>query len=166
MPIQRYKENKYYTTLNSIYLGYRYRWYDVTSSTIPVPYFPKSEISTHENKLGYKQWRKIILCYFRQILNYLYEGNTFELPQQLGSIKLIKTNIPNVNKIKTIEAGKPIFYKSLHTYGYKPRVIWIKRGSRFLYSSFYKFNFTRKAWSIVSQRLLKDGSDILKLNDR
>lgn len=166
MATLKYKEDRYYTTLKTIYLGYRHKWYDVTSSTVPVPYFPKSEISEDVNKLTYKEWRKIILCYFRQVLNYLYDGNTFTLPQQLGSWKLVKVKTLGVDSFKSKKSKKLIYCKNLHTYGYKPRIMWLKRKSWFLYSTFYKFNFAKTAWMEVKRRLFEDGSTILNLDDR
>lgn len=166
MLTRKYKEDKYYVTLKSIYLGYRYKWYDVTSNTVPVPYFSKNEISTHEYKLTYKQWRKIIVCYFKEVFNYLYEGGTFVFPQALGTLTLTKTKTLGVNKRQTKLENKVVYFKNLHTYGYKPRIVWGKRGSWFTYGSFYKFNFTKNAWICLMERLKKDGSDILKLNDK
>ena len=156
---------RYFLTLSDVYLGYRYKYYDISSNTVPNPYFNKNEISDNEYKLTYKQWKAVILCYLRNILLYLLDGNDFKIPNKLGVWSLVKTKRLAINKYESKKQGKPIVCKNLHTYGYKPKILWYSSKADFKYKVFYYFNFVRPILSKLWYYYKDDGSQILKLKD-
>ena len=104
-----YKDKVKFITLKDLYLGYRHKWYDVNSSTVPIPYFNPNEVSNHEYALSYKEWKNYLQVYFNTILEHLREGNQFIMPHGLGTLKLIKFKSKYIDYIagrKALEEGK------------------------------------------------------------
>jgi hypothetical protein len=157
--------SRYFATLKHVYLGYRYKYYDVSSNTVPIPYFSKSEISEHEYKLTYSQWKKIIVCYLKNIYLYILDGNDFKIPAQLGVWSLVKTKRIAVNRMESVKQKKAVAGKNLHTYGYKPKLLWLSSKADFKFKSYYYFNFVKPIFSKLWHYYKEDGSQILKLKD-
>lgn len=84
--------------LPDIYLKYPYKTYDVTSSTIPYPYFPKEEITNEELTLSYKEWMELIQDYFALVRTEMASGKTFDIPNKLGHIAPIKYRRKGINR--------------------------------------------------------------------
>jgi hypothetical protein len=149
-------------TLRELYLGYSLKTRDIESKTIPVPYFPKSEITTHKHSLTYKEWKRIILIYFKHLVFYLMEtGFSYKIPSRLGLLQIRKyksKKIPDWGKTKEVYGTtkvKPIYYKNTHTSGYRPIIKWYRSGqeAKFKYKWYWRFNFTPKSWSTVSKAI-------------
>lgn len=124
----RYK----YISNKELYLGYRYKWYDATSNTVPKPYFPKKEISNHQYKLSFKEWNTIVDCYIEVLLEYLREGNLYTIPQGLGLLRLVKYKSRYIDYHKgrkalaegKIEKGTFISRENYNLDGYTFRLKW------------------------------------------
>lgn len=87
----RSHNDKYkFVSNKELYLGYRYKWYDTTSNTVPKPYFSKKDISEHKYKLTFKEWNEIVDCYIDVVLEYVREGNLYTIPHGLGLLGLVK----------------------------------------------------------------------------
>ncbi len=164
-------------TLKELYLQYEYKAYDIHSKSVPVPYFPKTEITDHKFTLTYKEWRKIIMTYIKYCILYLIDGNLFKIPDQLGTWRLLKrkckkrrvdlpTTIKRFGEInKTLPKGfkKKVYFHNHHTRGYTPYLKWLRREERLKYKWHWRFNLSRSNWSTISNKLLKDASYINKL---
>lgn len=83
-----------FRTVKDLYLFYRYKYYDSSSSTVPVPYFPKKDISTHEYKLTYKQWKSVVKVYFEVAIESMLTGDEFKIPFTMGRLYLAKIKMP------------------------------------------------------------------------
>jgi hypothetical protein len=160
-----YKGTGFFRELKDIYLGYRYKWMDVTSKTIPVPYFSRKEISDHEFKMTYQEWKKVIVCYLKNVFEYIVDGNTFPVPHKLGYLYLTKTKRKLIDRKKTGSEGKLVAKRLLHTYNYKPRVCWNTSRCDMPYKTLYKCKLVRTLWSKLMESYVEDGSQIMKLKD-
>jgi nucleoid DNA-binding protein len=113
-----------------IWLDYPYKKYPSNSNTIPLPYFPKTEITDTEYSLEKHEWHEIMDTYFDIVEDYLIQGNLFVIPKGLGSLKIYKTpnkrtsDIPAYrNKLKSIEETKErVFHNA-----YSPFLKWDRR---------------------------------------
>lgn len=160
-----YKSKGYFKELKDIYLGYTHKWMDITSNTVPIPYFSRKEISNHEYKLTFKQWKTIIQCYLKNVYEYIVDGNVFPLPNNMGNISITKTKRKLIDRKKTVKENKLVAVKLLSTYSYKPRIYWNVSRSEMKNKSFYKLILVRTRWSELMDRYKEDGSQILKLKD-
>lgn len=160
-----YNSKNFFMDLKDVYLGYTHKWMDVNSKTIPIPYFSRKEISEHEYKLTYSQWKKIIDCYIKNVFDYIFDGNTFPIPHGLGSFSITKTKRKLINRKQTSKQGKLVAVKLLTTYNYKPRICWNTAKLPITNKNFYKFILVRPLWSKVMEMYKEDGSQILKLKD-
>lgn len=149
-------------TLRELYLGYSFKFRDVTSKTISVPYFKKSEISNHKYKLTYKEWKNIIVCFFKYLSLYLLTGLEYKIPSRLGKLQLRKIRskkVPDWNKTRevygTTKGVTPIYHKNLHTNGFRPLIKWYRQGQngKFKYKWYWRFNFTKKTWKSLSNNI-------------
>lgn len=160
-----YTGKTYFKDLKDVYLGYSHKWMDVKSNTIPVPYFSRKEISNHEFKLSYKEWKVIIESYLKNLFLYIFDGNVFPIPHGLGFLSLTKTKRKMIDRKASAKVKSPVARKMLHTYGHKPRLYWNTKRSDLRYKSFYKFLLVRPLWSKMMDLYEEDGSQILKLKD-
>ena len=162
--------------IRNIYLHYRYKWYDVNSKTVPVPYFPKDQISEHEYKLKCTDWNNVLRIYFKEVIEELIAGKIVYMGK-LGALILLKRKSiakENKHKIKqeyhkseTKEVVK-YYYTNLHTGGYSPYIKWIRNqrsGCLLKHKEYYKFNFLDTVWEVVSKRFHKEPHLINNLKD-
>lgn len=171
--------NKNRITLKEIYLEYDYKYYDVTSSTVPIPYFPKKEIKEHKYSLTYKEWKKVVLVYLKYLVLYLMSGKCFDIPFHMGHLCLKKWK-PAKKKIdirktmnkygeinKTLPKGekKVVYHNNYHTRGYSPLLKWVRDQKKFPYKWHWRFGLSRKNWELISKELMEDSSMINRLID-
>ena len=161
-------------TLRELYLGYEFKYRDIESSTVPIPYFPKSEITETKYSLTFKQWKKIILIYFKHIVMYLITtGSRFKIPSRLGIFQMKKyrtKNSPDWAKTRVVYGTtrvKPIMFKNTHTQGYKPIIVWLRQGQngKFKYKWYWRFTLTKKSWKKVSDTIFNKLTTINKLQE-
>ena len=112
---------KKYISLIELYLHYRYKWYNINSNTIPIPYFPKTEISEHKYKLSKQEWVKIIYAYVDLLIELIIQGETIQLPLGLGYLQMIKRKV----KYDRLEGDYARFIMD-RLDGYSPKVTWLK----------------------------------------
>jgi hypothetical protein len=115
------KDRKRYITLQELYLFYRYKWYDINSSTVPTPYFPKSEISEHPYKLSKQEWLKVASTYIELLFQSLLSGIDYNIPLGLGNLAFNKVKIA-----RDRNANKYNEFIVRWCDGYFPRLIWNK----------------------------------------
>lgn len=159
-------------TLRDIYLGYSYKFRDIESKTIPIPYFPKDQITQHTHSLTYKEWKKIIQIYLKHLVLYLLTtGFKFKIPSRLGILQLKKyksKSTPDWGKTREVYGHtnvKPIMFKNTHTQGYKPIIKWYREGqnAKFKFKWYWRFNFTKKVWKTISTEIFSKLNTMNKL---
>jgi len=164
-------------TLKDLYLNYDYKWYDVNSTTIPVPYFNKKEIVEHDYTLSYKEWKNVIMVYFKYVMLYLISGKCFVIPNFLGDLCLKKwkpkgrrinlyateQKYGEYNKTVEKEDRKYIYHNNYHTGGYCPLLKWVRDRKQFAYKWHWRFDLTPHNWKFISKNLMKDASMINRL---
>lgn len=148
------KKIKEYVGKEEIFQGYRYRQRKITTNPntgkqlVWQPYIKKKDSSNHAFALTFDKWGEIIDDYFQVVADLCMEGHDIELPKGLGLIRLVR------KKGKAKVRGNKIF-RNLHTFGFKPRVVWLrKRDATFYHKFWFGFNFSRKIiWSRISKLL-------------
>lgn len=137
------KDRKKYITLMDLYLFYRYKWYDINSSTVPTPYFPKSEISEHAYKLSKQEWLIIVSTYIEALYQHLLQGYDYQLPLGLGNFSFRKVKIAR-------DRNENPYSEFIVRWcdGYFPKLVWNK------YQGAAKVKFKNK--SIFSVVILKN----------
>lgn len=115
-----YKNNSH-VTISDFFIMYPYRYYP-HSNTINIPYIPKHEqISNHKYSLTKKEYVLIIKTYFKYLMIYLLNGNTFTIPNFLGVFKMKKY------KSRWIHwAEKKTLKNSQSTQNYRSALVWVK----------------------------------------
>lgn len=108
--------------------------------------------------LSKKEFSELIYKFNKEIANLVLEGNIVELPQKLGYLmvagKKQKVVVVNdgkrkriyglaINRVKSRQKGKLIFYTNEHTGGIRYRFKWDKRLKPILFKNLYKF---RAVW--------------------
>lgn len=160
-------------TLRDIYLQYPYKCIDPNLKGVPIPYVKKSDISTHNDKLTFKEWKTIITIYLKHLFFYLIKsGLPYKLPHQMGRLQIRKRKClrrTNWYRSKKIDKDFNIIvnHKNLHTFGYSPRIKWYRKGINMKYKGLWKFNFLRgkgSVWETFSKELFKDKTLINKYN--
>lgn len=166
-------------TLRHLYLMYDYKWYDIYSSTVPVPYFPKSEISDHVYKLSFKEWKRIIVSYLKYLLLYLLAGSLFKIPSQLGRLcfRKKKSNgrrvdigrttreFGEINRTLPKEKRKFAYFNNHHTAGYTPYIKWLRDTEKLKYKWHWRFNISKRMWKKISNEIMKNPSIMNKFSN-
>jgi nucleoid DNA-binding protein len=171
-----YKNKVKYLTLKDLYLGYKYKWYDVESSTVPIPYFSKDEISDHEYALTYKQWKAILTDYFKTVLDHLKEGNRYKMAHGLGTIQLVKYENRHIDfkagqqamKEGRLEKGQFLRKKDYDLDGYAFKLKWFKtKKYGVVFRNKYLFNLwiPNNVYKELHRWFKADKSRIYKLSD-
>ena len=173
---KKYKRES--TTLKDIYLMYPHRTYDVSSSTVPRPYFPASEISDDANALPYKEWKLIIRTYFKYLLKYLIAGRDYKLGSRLGELHLrkykpkkkrgidfnkTKEKYGEINKTLPKGQKKVVYHMNHHTGGYHPFIKWDRTFTRFMFQWHWRFVLSERNFKIISNELKSDPTMIERL---
>ncbi len=145
-------------TLFDLYLRYSYK-YRNPRKNMGHYHFPLAEITRHKHSLEFKDWKKIVKCYFKHLYEYLKSGRSFKLPQSLGYLQLCKSKSARV--FRDFEAGKELMAKGelqkgefvkIRRYffnGYYPVLVWHKRhlpDSRFQNKEYLKVTLTSSVW--------------------
>lgn len=90
-------------TLETLYKHYPHRTPgNANPNTVPVPYIPKDQISTHEWALTYKDWLKVVKCYFKWLVRYLVQGYSYTVPQGFGTFTLEKKRVATRNYLAPV----------------------------------------------------------------
>jgi len=166
-------------TLKHLYLHYPHKTYDIHSNTVPVPYFPKKEISGHRWKLTYKDWKRIMGVYLKNLTKLLLSGKRTGIPSGLGDFQLrkykpvhrrinfkaTKEKYGEVNKSLPKGKKKIIYHNNRHTQGYCPIFQWYRFNKRFAHKWTWRFKPSRLFMAEVSDRLIKKPHYINQLNE-
>ena len=153
------KTSKPRITNKEFYLAYPYKYRDINSKTVPIPYFNKSEITDHKYTLSYKEWKLVTSTYFKLLHLYLFTGSPYKLPHGLGSIQLKKYKGAGIDHKRTKEIygdlaykkGKIIKFKNIHTGGYKPVIKWYRREAKLANKWLWRFNYLQNKWKETSK---------------
>lgn len=141
-----------YICASDFYLQYPYKTRTVTGNTVPIPYFPKEQISDHKHALTYKEYKRILEVYFEILIEKLFTGTILLLPFFLGKMYLLRTKYKKVNYKKTkeiygsqkgLEEQKFIYHKDLMLNNERLLLKWERKNSRFPNSLYWKFQITR-----------------------
>lgn len=142
------------TCLPDIYLYYKYKTRNQIGNTVPLPYFPKSEITDHKFSLTYPEWRRIITIYTKILTEELFNGFSVEMPNKLGTLSLVKVKTSSVdykrtNKYIGNQKGKEdkefIFHDNLITAGYRLILKWQRRRAMD-YTNIWKFRIPMRTF--------------------
>lgn len=146
---------KDWVTLEDIYMLHPYKKRDIEGNKVWQPYVKKNQESDHKYALTYREYLKIIECYFEIAVEEMLKGKHFVFPNQLGELRLLRSDKKRKTKRGTL-------YRNLHTFGFYPMVAWFRhKEADFKRKRWYKFNFSRKiVWKRISQALFKDPSII------
>ena len=126
--------------LEALYVYYPHKTVNPKPGTVPVPYVPKKEISTHEYKLTYQEWRAVLACYFKHLIRYLMQGYTYKVPYGLGTFIIKKQRIAKRDPVALKKNPVP-GYRKTYQYpvdGYKIFLYWEKGKSR-IQSTFLRY---------------------------
>lgn len=157
------KKLKDYVGKEEIFQGYRYKQRRITinpstgKQLVWQPYIKKKESSSHAFALTFDKWSDIIDDYFQVMADLCMEGHDIQLPKNLGIVRLVrKKEKPKVRNNK--------IFRNLHTFGFKPRVVWHrKQEARFYHKFWFGFNFSRqKIWKRISKLLYAKPETIFK----
>jgi len=149
---------------HDIYKGYRFRKRHITineegKNIVQAPYIPLKESTSHEFSLTFPEWKELVNSYWDEVVDELIEGNTFEMPKELGCLTMMKKLKNQVRQNK--------LYRNSHTGGYVPFLVWKRfHAGSFLHKMWYLFNISRKKqWSRVSKKITKNPSLIYRYSD-
>lgn len=176
MATKYYRDKTTHISNKDLYLGYRYKWYDTTKSTIPIPYVSRKDVSDHKYKLAYKEWNKVVECYIEVVLEHLREGNLYTMPHGLGMLKLTKYKTKYIDYYKgkkAIEEGtleKGTFYRrdDYNLDGYTFRLKWYRASKYhvvFRNKYLYELWLLRTSHKILYNYFKEDKSRIYRLSD-
>lgn len=147
-------------TEKDFFQKYRYKKRKVEGKKIwSNPYISKKDSSTHEYAMTVDEWHGVIKEYWNIVVDRLIEGDTFQMPREMGTLELVRK--------RGIRKNNTHVYRNLHTQGFYPYVVWKRwRNGRFLHKMWYRFNIsTKKQWSKVSKALYKEPSLIYKYHE-
>lgn len=101
--------------------------------------------------VDYKTYRKICSLFYKMIMDYiLLKAGKFDMPYNLGSIRVLKKKTPVYDKRSltldynlTNIHNKPVYQLNEHTSGYKYMFYWDKTYGRLANKHIYRFILTR-----------------------
>lgn len=88
---------------------------------VSLPYFPKTEISNHKYKMTYKDYKALMVCYFKYVTDYLLRGDDYLIPSRLGKLFLLKYKIEDIGNKKSFYNG---FINNIHSNNFRVIVRW------------------------------------------
>lgn len=99
--------------------------------------------------VSYKEYRKILEEYLKEVSSLILKGFTFKIPFSLGYIRIIKkatnrlkTKAP-IDWYQTNLIGRKVYNFNEHSKGYRYAVLWDRTGCRYIHLIHYAFSFTR-----------------------
>ena len=133
--------------LSDIYLKYPHKKYDITSSTIPFPYFPKEEITNTELSYTYKEWNELVQDYLKIIRSEMATGKTFVIPSNLGKVVALKYRrkgfAKSVDWSKSND-GEIVYRKNSDIFSkWATTFRWRKWDNRFKFKNIWKLKLAR-----------------------
>lgn len=164
-------------TLKDMYLQYPYKTRPIEGNTVPIPYFPKDQITDTKHTVGYKEWRNILNAYLLMVQDYIATGKEFKIPHDMGELRMMKHK-PRRNKPidfhktklkygdinKTLPEGqkKKVYHTNKHTRGYAPFIKWTRRNNKLKHKWLWRFKYSKTAWKRLSDKINSDISLINK----
>ena len=154
-----------------MYLDYPYKWKDLTSNTVQLPYFPNSEVTEHEFSLAYNEWMKVVKVLLEEYIETLISGEPLILPHGLGRLTLFKYK----RKGSAIDwghfrkTGEKIYHNNIHTDGYAPILIWnyrVQTKAKFKFKRHWSCRFVDTIWKNISKRIMEDYTIIYNLSEQ
>lgn len=116
-------------------------------------------------EITYLVYKEITTCYFKKIVDHLFNGGNFRIPHRLGTLQIIKKRVYASSQVKyassidweqTIKYGKKVIHLNEHSNGYKYLFMWDKAGANRLNISKYRFVPTRQLKRYLA-KLIKSG---------
>lgn len=166
MPIQKSDRKK--ITLQDIYLLYPYKTRKIVGKTVPVPYFPKSEITEHEYSKEYKEWKRCIEILLKNLRLYLLTGMKYRIPNRMGNLQIRKCKSAGLSFAHYRKTGEWKKMDNRQWKGYRPLLKWDRNapdGTALKFKRAWAFDFTDTAWGEVMSILNKDFSYINRFID-
>lgn len=115
---------------------------------------------THNSDISYQEFRNIICTTLEDLSEIITENpEGLKLPEGLGYIVVSRYKPAegrrSIDFKKTKEFGTVVYHTNYHSFGYKPKLLWLTVGlSRCKYVSTYKIVPDRKLWKKVSANML------------
>jgi hypothetical protein len=160
-----------FITLTNLFLRYPYKCQEIYGKVVPVPYVPKQEVNcSHNYSVDYKLYRKILKVYFKYVVQFLIQGNRFEIPSRLGHFLIKRYKYKGFirydrNTIQENGKFKMEYVKNDHTNGYIAKTTWFRYRSPLKYPGWWMFRpnpFFRKQ---LADHIKSDFNNINKYYD-
>lgn len=137
-------------TLEAMYTYYPHKTMEITKSgTVPLPYIAKKDMSTHEWKLTYQQWKTVLMCYFKHLVRYFVLGYVYKIPYGLGFLSIQKKRI-NSRQYFFLKKNPVPGYRKTYDHsvdGYKLFLHWDKdktKNKRISYLRYFNVRLMRE----------------------
>lgn len=111
-----------------------------------------------------KKFKEAAIYIFNSIVDEIFEGKEYKLPQGLGTLYLDSFLLkgPKIDFGTSKKINKKVYYTNLHSDGKTYKVKWRKASSRFRNKKLYKFRLTRKHSRRLSQLIKEDKIKVFK----
>jgi hypothetical protein len=171
--INTYRDRWERVTLQEMYIKYPYKWKDINSATVPLPYFPAKDITDTEYSMSYKQWKTLVNLYFKLVIEYMQEGLAYDLPQNLGNLHVKKVKGSGIDwdatkkkygSQKGQKEIKKVYMDNTYTDGYYPIVKWYRLDKLLKYKWLWDFKPTQICKK-VAKHWNEDNSNVYKISD-
>lgn len=173
---------KFFTYLD-LYKNYPHKKvdYEKYANKMKPSYYAKKGLhSSHKYAITYDEYKKILFTYLDELLEYLLEGNVYEVPYKMGKMYFKKykgakvidyynTNKKygkyNHNKPRT--EWKYVYHKNLHSNRSMARFHWTAHSNSKYYPNrrLWKYRLSRTAKKLVNERLTNDVNQIYKISE-
>lgn len=154
-----------YVGLAQLYQFYPHKWMELNTKTVPVPYVKKEELSSHEYRLTYKQWKQVLAAYFKHLIRYMLKGYEYEIPHGMGKFSIRKDRRPI--RVKKEDGGYGKKYNHA-TEGYSVFLMWQKRHKnvKFPFKTMYHVRMIHTIYSGIMRAITMDRSILYRLKTK
>jgi hypothetical protein len=115
-------------------------------------------------EVSYSEFVSICSDYYKDVIDSVFEGETYKMPYGLGELKISKKKIvinklrpTNVDWKKSVECGKQVFHLNEHSSGFKYFFHWVKKKNIAVNKYIYRLVMTRENKRKLA-RLIKSGN--------
>jgi len=142
--------------LQDLYLLYPHKTREIIGNTVPLPYFPKSEITDNQYSLKFKDWKRFIQIYLSNVKEFLYTGKKFYIPQRLGVFQIRKLKYRGNSYSHYRKTGEWKKMNNDHMRGYIPILRWDRRyrdNCALKFKRIWVARFTDTVWDDLMGRI-------------
>ena len=166
--MQKLKSNKTFDkkiSYKDFFLRYPHKCKELNpeSKTVPLPYFPSSEVDCeHPYALDYKEYKTILQSYFTKVFHFLRTGHIYKMYSRLGYLEFFRFSGATVDNEVMRTRKKRFRTQRNHINDDVVAVRWNKKkSSRFKYNKFWIVHLTKTAWVHAIKNYYE--ADVLRL---